>query len=187
MIPPAEQPSRERRRTPMRPRRRRRIWGLAFCLAAALLAIAWVRSHHRTDWITLGLSERHSIEIFSWYGTFAVQHAHGPHPPTTWLHFVPPIGRFGELRYPSWPARYVRATDNGATATGMVMWYGVPTLLLAALGAWELLRTRLKCARRLAARRANRPVCTRCGYDLRGTPAGRSCPECGQAARRRAG
>jgi hypothetical protein len=79
------------------------------------------------------------------------------------------------------------APDRIATPGPIVLPIGVRLLGLVAntifFGAawWAVLAGSRSISRHRRARRlARRGLCLRCGYDLRGTPAGAVCPECGR-------
>ncbi len=72
--------------------------------------------------------------------------------------------------------RPFRAGSGSNSRVFIPLWH--PTLLLAIAAAFSF-------GMISGGRRAQRGYCTRCGYDLRGLPAGaeRRCPECGTEAR----
>jgi len=57
----------------------------------------------------------------------------------------------------------------------------VPVSLVVCLPLWLLMSLHTRCVRRSLRRMLReKGICSRCGYDMRGSPSGR-CPECGES------
>jgi hypothetical protein len=156
--------------------------------AGGLLVIAWwVRSYSASDWLVIAnVDPRRTIDcqIGSGSGTFQFSYAWNEaeeliQPPTgTYARWQrdPPIEsivqpttfwtRAGFRRYAKSHPRYLVVT------VVLPHWFvAIPFAIAPACGLARAARRR---------RRTNRGLCSKCGYDLRGSPG--QCPECGAAA-----
>jgi hypothetical protein len=142
------------------------------------MVVAWVGSgwygfgwRHEVGWPYFTLySERGAV-----WGTGAIAELYPPSEYPVALNYFrwePPRAAFGEEYVWRWEPRQ---QPNTADAKFFVLPYWLPTLLFAVPAAWMW---RVDVKRRRAVREG---CCATCGYSLVGTPADKSCPECGTA------